>query len=356
MKNQIEEIEETCEKIRKLSELKGDYPDNVVKKLEEEYKLKIKELASSIEIDFSFLSQELEKIEREIELIKRDFIDFENSLKGLEIRYLIGEIKEVEKEKKSKSIQREIDKLKEKEANLLAEKERIERIIKGGYEVVKEESKIFRVSLEEAIELEEGKKEEMVQYQEFSIEETPEERFVQDERGEEKSESAFEIPSFSFGEEKKEMAEEIAPSIIAEETKEPEKVLSKEKFEFSPMETLGITSERTEPEKKETPEEGRTAYVSVPYLIIRTSSGERKFLLTEGKNTVGRSPDCTIVINEKGVSREHFAVYVKSELVTIEDLGSKNGTFVNGKRINRAELKNGDEIIAGECNLIFEYG
>lgn len=346
MKDAIEEIAEICEKIRKLSELKSDYPENVVKKLEEEYKLKIKEIASKIELDFSFLTDELEKIETEIELIKRDLQDLENSLKGLEIRYLIGEIKEAEKEKKSKSIQREIDKLKEKEVTLQSEKEKIERIIKGGYEVAKEESRIFRVPIGEV------PKEEIAQFQpEFSIAESSGEKVIPEEIKEEKPESAFEIPSFSFGEEKKEGFEEVKVQEEIEEKKEPEMAIPEEKFGFSPMETIGYIPE---PEKKEA--EGKTAYVAVPYLIIKTTGGERRFLLTEGKNTVGRSPDCNIVINEKGVSREHFAVHVKGEIITIEDLGSKNGTFVNGKRINRAELKNGDEIIAGECSLIFEYG
>ncbi len=342
MKDLLEKIIETCEKIKKISELRENYPANVVAKLKEEFKLKLKELASKIEIDFSFLSEELERIEREIELIRRDFQDLENSLKGLEIRYLIGEIKEVEKEKKAKTIQKEIEKLKEKESSLLSEKERIERIIRGGYEVAKEESKIFKVPPEEVPtpkEMEEIIKEEPVQLQqEFLLE--------NEAIKEEKSESAFKIPPFSFEEERK---EEIKPQ-IEEEIKEPEREESEKKFEFSPMETVGFT-----PEKKEEELEGKTTYVAVPYLIIKTPSGERKFLLTEGKNTVGRSPDCTIVINEKGVSREHFTVHVKGEIVTIEDLGSKNGTFLNGKRINKAELKNGDEIIAGECSLIFEF-
>ncbi len=345
MKDLLEEIIETCEKIKKISELRENYPENVVSKLREEFKLKLKELASKIEIDFSFLSEELERIEREIELIKRDFQDLENSLKGLEIRYLIGELKEGEKEKKAKTIQKEIEKLKEKESSLLSEKERIERIIRGGYEVAKEESKIFRVPSEEIpmpkeVEMKEIIKEEPVQLQQ---------EFLLQNEGlkEEKSESAFEIPPFSFEERK----EEVKSQMEEVETKEPEREESEKKFEFSPMETVGFAPE----EKEEVELEGKTAYVAVPYLIIKTPSGERKFLLTEGKNTVGRSPDCTIVINEKGVSREHFTVHVKGEVVTIEDLGSKNGTFLNGKRINKAELKNGDEIIAGECSLIFEF-
>jgi len=350
MKDLLEEIVETCEKIKKISELRENYPENVVAKLKEEFKLKLKELASKIEIDFSFLSEELERIERDIELIKRDFQDLENSLKGLEIRYLIGELKEGEKEKKAKIIQKEMEKLKGKESSLLSEKERIERIIKRGYEVAKEESKIFKVPLEE-IPTPKGLEEEKPVLQLEEREEI--------EKQEEK-ETPFEFPSFSFEGKEEEKLEINKPE---EESKIPEQVeeiretkadFVEEKQEFSPLETIGFVPEKDE-KKEEIIEEGKTAYIPVPYIIIKTPSGERRFLLSEGKNTFGRSPDCSIVINEKGVSREHFAIHVKGETFTIEDLNSKNGTFLNGKKIRSAELKNGDEIIAGECSLIFEF-
>lgn len=359
MKDLLDEIIETCEKIKKISELKENYPENVVVKLKEELKLKLKELVSKIEIDFLFLSQELKEIEREAELIKRDFQDLENSLKGLEIRYLIGELKEGEKEKKAKIIHKEMEKLREKESSLLSEKERIERIIRSGYGVVKEESKIFKAPFEEiAVPEKVSEKpieEEAVILSEEKLEgESIEEPLKFEGDQEIKSESAFEIPSFTFGEEEKE-GPKTSEKIEEKEFAEPEKKLSEEKFDFAPMETIGYTPEKTEPEKQEISEEGKTTYVAVPYLVIKIPSGEKKFLLAEGKNVVGRSPDCQIAINEKGVSREHFAINVKGQIFTIEDLGSKNGTFLNGKKIKSAELKNGDEIIAGECNMIFEF-
>lgn len=359
MKDEIERIIGICEKIRKISEISGDYPESVVKKLKEEFKLQLKESVSKIEIDFGFLSEELEKVEREIELIGKDIQDLENFLKGLEIRYLIGEIKESERDKKSNSVKKEIQKLKGKEGDLLKEKDRIEKIIKGGYEIAKEESKIFKVPFEE-IPVPEKVSEKSIEEEaailsEEKLEGESVEKFLKFEGDQEiKSESAFEIPSFTFGEEKRE--EVKAPEKIEEkEVAEPEKKLSEEKFEFAPMETIGYTPEKTEPEKQEISEEGKTTYVAVPYLVMKIPSGKKKFLLAEGKNVVGRSPDCQIIINEKGVSREHFAIHVKGQIFTIEDLGSKNGTFLNGKNIKSAELKNGDEIIAGECNMIFEF-
>ncbi|MGQ9618032.1 MAG: FHA domain-containing protein [Candidatus Aminicenantia bacterium] len=355
MKDTISEIIETCEKIIKLFEIKGDYPENVIKKLNEEYKLKLKEIVSKIEIDFSFLSEELEKIEREIEIVKKDVQELENSLKGLEIRYLIGELKESERDKKSKAIQKKISALKEKEESLARGKERIERIIKGGHEVAKEESKVFKVTFEE-IQFSEEVEKKIEGEEIIELEETPpheektefesSEKSEIEEAQEIKLEPVFEVPSFTFGEEKK---EEIKPQELIE--KKP----SEEKFEFPAMETLGITPEKATSEEANA-SEGKTAYFEVPYLIIKTSSGERKFLLSEGKNYVGRSTDCNIILNEKGISREHFVIYVSQNEFRIEDLNSKNGTFVNGKKIKSAQLKNGDEIIAGECSMIFEFG
>lgn len=66
----------------------------------------------------------------------------------------------------------------------------------------------------------------------------------------------------------------------------------------------------------------------------------------KGKLVVGRDPECDIVINDRQVSRHHAEISPASEnSVHIEDLNSKNGTFVNGRLIIESEtLKDGDEI------------
>jgi hypothetical protein len=62
---------------------------------------------------------------------------------------------------------------------------------------------------------------------------------------------------------------------------------------------------------------------------------------------VGRSSDLDMVLVEDMVSRKHAKIAVEAEQVTIQDLGSTNGTFVNGERIKRATLNDGDRVLIG---------
>jgi hypothetical protein len=69
--------------------------------------------------------------------------------------------------------------------------------------------------------------------------------------------------------------------------------------------------------------------------------------LPSGENLVGRSSGCFLRIDDPGVSRVHFKIVVGQE-VTIQDLESKNGTLVNGKRLeSKRVLRDGDQILVG---------
>ncbi|HUL57892.1 MAG TPA: FHA domain-containing protein [Anaeromyxobacteraceae bacterium] len=62
---------------------------------------------------------------------------------------------------------------------------------------------------------------------------------------------------------------------------------------------------------------------------------------------VGRESDLDLVLAEDMVSRRHAKLVVKGEEVTIQDLGSTNGTYVNGQKVKRAKLAEGDRILVG---------
>jgi DNA-binding winged helix-turn-helix (wHTH) protein len=86
------------------------------------------------------------------------------------------------------------------------------------------------------------------------------------------------------------------------------------------------------------------------FLVI----GRREILLPEGTSMVGRMRDATIQIDSPGVSRAHARIVVHGGDVTIEDLGSKNGTYVNGVRIGTPTgLSDGDELHIGTAVATF---
>ncbi len=68
---------------------------------------------------------------------------------------------------------------------------------------------------------------------------------------------------------------------------------------------------------------------------------------------VGRSPECTIHIDNPGVSRRHCQIEKRGDFCVVSDLGSNNGTFHNGKKVQTANLNNGDEIAVGKHLLLF---
>src|SRR6476619_1370704 len=66
---------------------------------------------------------------------------------------------------------------------------------------------------------------------------------------------------------------------------------------------------------------------------------------------VGRSSDLDMVLVEEMVSRKHARIAYENDEIIIEDLGSTNGTFVNGEKIKRAQLKEGDRVLIGTSIL-----
>ncbi|UQA54966.1 DUF4388 domain-containing protein [Polyangium aurulentum] len=86
-------------------------------------------------------------------------------------------------------------------------------------------------------------------------------------------------------------------------------------------------------------------------LALRFISGKYQggeFPLEDRKEiVVGRASDLDMVLVEDMVSRRHARIACADQQITIEDLNSTNGTFVNGERIQRASLKEGDRVLIG---------
>jgi len=75
--------------------------------------------------------------------------------------------------------------------------------------------------------------------------------------------------------------------------------------------------------------------------------------LTKKTITVGRGPQCDLQILTHFASREHARITVSGGTVLIEDLGSRNGIYVNAVRVDRHTLQQGDLVTIGETQFRF---
>jgi len=86
----------------------------------------------------------------------------------------------------------------------------------------------------------------------------------------------------------------------------------------------------------------------------RIAWGDREIALAEGENILGRDPGAAVFLDMNSVSRKHARIVVAKGIATIEDLGSRNGTYVQGRRIEKpTALSNGDRIKIGAASLVF---
>lgn len=93
-----------------------------------------------------------------------------------------------------------------------------------------------------------------------------------------------------------------------------------------------------------------------PRLVVQHSKviDSGKVFKLKGGATIGRSPASDIVLPDDYVSQTHARVFARKQFLYIEDLGSTNGTFIDGRRIEgEHQIKPGQEIVLGDT--IFRY-
>lgn len=131
---------------------------------------------------------------------------------------------------------------------------------------------------------------------------------------------------------------------------------------------------RTAPKLAESPDESPTATLRAPRLdalptsddgapvftpaalVCLTSDPPHAYPIGTSPLVIGRGPDCDVRVATHFVSREHARIVRERDRFLIEDLGSKNGVFVNAVRVERAPLQSGDVVTIGETEFRFETG
>jgi hypothetical protein len=95
------------------------------------------------------------------------------------------------------------------------------------------------------------------------------------------------------------------------------------------------------------------AETAAAYLVIHEDGETKTIPLRRDTITIGRLPDCDVVIADKGASRRHAQLKRKGSVYTLTDLGSTNGTKLNGETVQSRELSDRDKITIGTTLIEF---
>ena len=90
----------------------------------------------------------------------------------------------------------------------------------------------------------------------------------------------------------------------------------------------------------------------VTHVLVVDGPGTRH-VLGAGSNVIGRGTEADIRLPDTGVSRKHVDVVLEGATADVQDLGSTNGTLVNGRRVGRQPLADGDVIRIGHSVLVY---
>ena len=94
--------------------------------------------------------------------------------------------------------------------------------------------------------------------------------------------------------------------------------------------------------------------MDVNLILFKTNGSQKVFPLPSSITVIGRRHDCDLCIPLMPVSRRHCQLSLNNETLKIRDLGSRNGTYLNGKRIDEATVQPGDYIKIGPLTFAFQ--
>lgn len=112
-------------------------------------------------------------------------------------------------------------------------------------------------------------------------------------------------------------------------------------------------SSEVEPSKKPRPVEVILDRIPRPHVVVVERGVARTVSLVTGVLTIGRGPTCEVVLESSRASRLHARIERRGKDAILTDLGSVNGTEVNGMRVDKHSLQDGDTIQIGSARIVF---
>lgn len=94
--------------------------------------------------------------------------------------------------------------------------------------------------------------------------------------------------------------------------------------------------------------------MKVNLVLLKVGGNNKAFSLTSSVTIVGRRQDCDLCVPLMVISRRHCSLNMDDGVLSIRDLGSSNGTFVNGQRVDEADLSPGDKVSIGPLNFVVQ--
>lgn len=94
--------------------------------------------------------------------------------------------------------------------------------------------------------------------------------------------------------------------------------------------------------------------MGVVMVMFRPDGQRRSFSVTRDMTVIGRREDCDLRIPLGDVSRKHCRLILDGDTIKVEDLGSSNGTYRNGERVQQAELTAGDTLQIGPVVFVLQ--
>lgn len=120
--------------------------------------------------------------------------------------------------------------------------------------------------------------------------------------------------------------------------------------------TVAVLGERDVPDAPPRAEIGGVPDGVGVLVVARGPIAGSRYLLDEAVTTAGRHPDSNIFLDDVTVSRRHAEVDRTPEGYVLRDVASLNGTYVNGERVERHDLRDGDVVQIGLYRLTFLLG